>query len=445
MGLDNKAELNFDDNEEDEFDSIGTAFSPMRFDIMQRKVKDLLSDYASQDLDPRPSFQRGYVWDKPRASKLIESILLNVPLPLIYTAEEEDQSEVVIDGQQRLLSVFGYIQGEFPKDKSRFKLTGLKLIKELNGKAFSELDAKDQKAIQRYIFQIIRISNESDADVKFEIFERLNSGSVTLNAQELRNCVYRGEFNKLLKELSEYKEFRSLLGTATSTSRMQDVELVLRFLAFFDRTYLNFNSGMKSFLNDYMDENRRLGLDKASKHIDAFKKSVVMSNTVFGDNAFKKYRLGTDADPGGVWERQINRPLYDVVMWGFTRFEKHQIVPRSDAIRDALIDLLTTDLKFIDAITSAVGDKYKTQYRFETWQKQLGNILAGSRQKRSFSLEIRKELFHSSPECGICNQKILSIDDAHVDHIVPFSAGGKTELSNAQITHRYCNLRKSSS
>lgn len=437
-------EIDFDDREEDELETSGTAFNPMRFDIMQRKVKDLLSDYTSRELDPRPSFQRGYVWDKSRASKLIESILLNVPLPLIYTAEEPDQREVVIDGQQRLLSVFGFIQGSFPKDNSKFKLSGLKLISALNGKGFLDLDPKDQKAIQRYIFQIIRISNESDANVKFEIFERLNSGSVTLNAQELRNCVYRGKFNTTLKKLSELPDFRKLLGTGTSTNRMQDVELVLRFLAFFDKTYLNYTGGMKTFLNDFMDENKNLSEDKALKFSEAFKTASNLAFSVFGDNAFKKFSAGSAGNPDGGWERQINRPLFDIVMWGFTRFDKNAVIRNGDAIRDKLIILTTEDAKFLDAITSAVGDKGKTQYRFEQWQAAMKQAITGELQPRNFSRSIKTNLFKDDPVCKLCNQTIHSLDDAHTDHIVPFSKGGSTTLENAQLTHRYCNLRKSS-
>jgi hypothetical protein len=217
----NDLELSFDDQDEDYEDTSSVnAFTPMHFDTMARKVKDLLSDYASKDLDPRPTFQRGYVWDKGRASRLVESILLNVPLPLIYTAEEDDQREVVIDGQQRLLSVFGFIQGKFPKDNTKLRLSGLKLLKALNGKTYDQLEDSEKKSIQKYIFQIIRISNESHADVKFEIFERLNSGSVTLNAQELRNCVYRGNFNDVLRQLAELDDFRERLINAFGCAEM---------------------------------------------------------------------------------------------------------------------------------------------------------------------------------------------------------------------------------
>ncbi len=437
-------ELVFDDaDEEDEDLGTANAFAPMRFNTMQRKVRDLLSDYASKDLDPRPSFQRGYVWDKNRASRLVESILLNVPLPLVYTAEEADKSEVVIDGQQRLLSVFGFIQGKFPKDQTTFRLSGLKLLKNLNGKLYDALEEADKKAIQNYIFQIIKISNESHADVKFEIFERLNSGSVTLNAQELRNCVYSGKFNEVLRTLADREDFRKLLGGSGTTTRMQDAELVLRFLAFYERTYLNYAPGMKTFLNEFMNEYRNLSDEKASFFEHGFKQATSISYSVFGENAFRKFTVGRKGNPSGEWEKALNRPLYDIVMWGFTRFDKNQIMANSDAIREGLVDLLTTSSTFIDSITSAVGDKTKTQFRFEIWHETLKEIITEKSNPRNFSAELRRNLYKANPVCSICGQTIHSLDDAHVDHVHPFSKGGSTSIENAQLTHRYCNLTKS--
>ena len=435
-------DIAFDDVDDDE-EGVTNAFSPMRFDTTARRVKDLLSDYRSSDLDPRPSFQRGYVWDKSRASRLVESILLNVPLPLIYTAEEIDQTEVVIDGQQRLLSIFGFIEGKFPKDDYPFRLSGLKLMKELNGKTFIDLDEPERRALHKYMFQVIRISNESHADVKFEIFERLNSGSVTLNAQELRNCVYRGSFNTVLRQLADTPDFRKLIGGSGVSNRMQDVELVLRFLAFYERTYLKYSPGMKSFLNSFMDEYRNLGEGKASDFGDAFRKSCSLSYSVFGSHAFRKFRVGSRSNPSGGWEGQINRPLFDIVMWGFTRFEKPVVMRHSDAIRSAMINLLTEDTTFVDSISSATGDRTKTQFRFELWYETLREIIEDSSKARNFPSAIRRRLYETSSMCSICQQGIHSLDDAHVDHILPFSKGGTTTLENAQLTHRYCNLAKS--
>lgn len=436
-------ELEFDDAD-DQYEDFGVvnAFSPMRFNTMQRKVRDLHSDYTSKELDPRPSFQRGYVWDKARASRLIESILLNVPLPLIYTAEEPDKTEVVIDGQQRLMSVFSFIQGKFPKDTSTFRLTGLKLMKNLNGKAYDQLDETERKAIQNYVFQIIKISNESHADVKFEIFERLNSGSVTLNAQELRNCVYRGRFNDVLRDLTKKDDFRKLLGGSGATARMQDAELVLRFLAFYERTYLNYPGSMKSFLNDFMNDYRNISEDRAAAYETAFRQATSLSFSVFGEQAFRKFTLGNQRNPSGSWERQLNRPLFDVVMWGFTRFDKNQVMANADSIRESLVELLTTSPTFVDSITAAVGDKSKTQFRFEIWNDTLKDIMSRPATNRSFDSSLRRRLFGENPECAICRQAIHTIDDAHVDHIHPYALGGETSTDNAQLTHRFCNQSK---
>jgi hypothetical protein len=113
----------FEDQETEDEPTVIGAFQPMLFSTSTRRVRDLNSDYTNQELDPRPSFQRGYVWDLAKASRLIESVLLNVPLPLIYTAEESDSNkEVVIDGQQRLLTLFGYIKGQFPRNGRPFRL-----------------------------------------------------------------------------------------------------------------------------------------------------------------------------------------------------------------------------------------------------------------------------------------------------------------------------------
>ncbi len=436
--------LIFSDADDEYATESASALAPMRYDTMQRKVKDLLSDYSTGDLDPRPSFQRGYVWDKARASKLIESILLNVPLPLIYTAEEQDQREVVIDGQQRLLSVFGFIQNKFPRDGSEFKLRGLKFLPELNGKTFDLLPEKERRYIQKYIFQVIRISGDTQPDVKFEIFERLNSGSVTLNAQELRNCVFRGNFNQLLKDLANLSDFRKLLGGA-STVRMLDAELVLRFLAFLDKTYLNYPGAMTSFLNEFMNDNRNIDVKKSQHFSDKFRHATSLSYSVFGSHAFKKFTVGKHGSENGSWERAFNRPLYDVVMWGFTRYEKNQIFPHIDAIRDNLIELMTTDPIFVDTITSAVGDRTKTTYRFEAWRDRLKSIVTNEKSQRSFSQIVRKNLFEQDPTCALCKNTIVMFDDSHVDHIVPFSKGGLTKEENAQITHRYCNQSKSAS
>ena len=159
----------------------------------------------------QPDFQRQYVWDVEKASRLIESALLDIPLPTIYLSEEVDGKTYVIDGQQRLTSFYSFVIGTFP-DGTEFKLKGLKVFKELNKKAFKELDDTLQEKIKEFTVRTITFLKRSGSELKFEIFERLNTGSVALNDQELRNCIYRGSYNDLLKEMSEYEDFKYLIG-----------------------------------------------------------------------------------------------------------------------------------------------------------------------------------------------------------------------------------------
>ena len=251
-------------------------------------------------------------------------------------------------------------------------------------------------------------------------------------------------FNDVLRQLAELDDFRKLLGGSITTNRMQDAELVLRFLAFQERTYLNYSGAMKSFLNDFMNDFRNVSPEKAAHFEAIFKQAASLSFSVFGPNAFRKFSLGSKNNPSGGWESQLNRPLFDIVMWGFTRFEKNQVIAKSDAIRDALVDLVTNSSVFLDTITSAVGDKGKTQFRFEIWNDTLKEIISETPAKRYFDSGVRRRLFEENATCAICGQMIHTIDDAHVDHIVPFSKGGPTQEANAQLSHRFCNQSKSS-
>ena len=441
----NTANHAFEDQETEDEPTVIGAFQPMLFSTSTRRVRDLNSDYTNQELDPRPSFQRGYVWDLAKASRLIESVLLNVPLPLVYTAEEADTNkEVVIDGQQRLLTLFGYVKGEFPRNGRPFRLKHLKILSDLNGRLFSELEDPYKTKILRYDMTIIKIGASSDPNVKFEIFERLNSGSVSLNPQELRNCIYRGRFNDLLRELTQYPNFRKAIASETLLERMLDAELVLRFLAFYERTFLNFPGGIKSFLNDFMNDYcRHISVDKQKKFTDVFKQASDLAFSVFGENSFRRYSPGTERGADGRWERTVNRALYDIIMWGFTQYDKSAVIQSSDAIRSALINLCVSDDEFRDSITAATNDRSRVNYRFTTWKKSLDSIIGGSTPNpRFFSYEIKSQMFSQSQDCALCGQRIHTIDDCEVDHIVPFVSGGMTTLDNAQLAHRYCNRKK---
>ena len=194
-------------------------------DKNDRSIFELYRRYQRGDLNLDPEFQRNYVWDDKRASLLVESVLLEIPIPVIYLAEEIDGRFTIIDGQQRLRSFFRFINNDF-------KLKNLRVLSDYEGKFFKTLDKDNQIKVEDATLRTIEIRKETNPNVKFEIFERLNVGSVKLNDQELRNCIYRGKYNNLIKELSENKDFLTLLGLDEAQKRMQQREMVLHYLAF---------------------------------------------------------------------------------------------------------------------------------------------------------------------------------------------------------------------
>jgi len=400
-------------------------------------IRELFEMFKDGELHLQPKFQRLHVWDKKKAYKLIESIFLDVPIPVIYLAEEENGVFTVIDGQQRLRSFFDFMDG-------RLKIKGLLVLTELSDKKFTELSTEQKSKFKKATIHTIVIKKESQEDIRFEIFERLNTGSVQLNNQELRNCMFRGNYNELLEDLAKDKTFLSLLGLKEPHKRMMDRETILRFFTFYHSTYLRYEPPMKTFLNNEMRKFLSLDERETERLRKLFKKSVDLTKTVFGENSFRRFIPGSETDTNGVWERKkINKALFDIVMYGFTNYEKHQIVPRSDAIREELIWLMTHDQSFIDSIMLGTSDKSKVLTRFEKWLENLREIVGyPHKEPRAFSLELKAELHRSNPTCGICGQRIQVLDDSEVDHIDFYWRGGKTTPSNARLVHRYCNRQR---
>lgn len=243
--------------------------------------------------------------------------------------------------------------------------------------------------------------------------------------------------------MAEYDQFRKAIKTESALDRMKDAELVLRFLAFHEKSCPNYPGGVKSFLNEFMNDFRNISDDRAKKFSEAFKKAADLAYTVFGENAFRRFSAGNKKDQNGRWEKTVNRALYDILMWGFTQYEKPEVIENSDAIRESLIALILEDDDFREAITAATGDRNRVIHRFESWRKRLADVIGtNGSNPRLFSTELKKELMAASPMCQICGQTIQTLDDAEVDHIKPYSKGGETTGANAQLTHRHCNRSK---
>ena len=432
-------DLIFDEDDQDDTPIIITEGSRQVFsDLTKLSLKGLHDQYKDGDLILQPDFQRHFVWDTKKINRLIESVFLNFPIPVIYLAEEEDGKRTVIDGQQRLHSFFIFFDGNH-------RLKNLVVFTELNGKTYPELSKEHQRKFKNFTTPIVLVLKESQKDIRFEIFERLNTGSVKLNDQEIRNCIYRGSYNEFLKELSEFEDFQYILDNPNLHTRMLDTELILRFFAFHHKTYLKYKSPMKQFLNDEIGQHKHLTQNEIEELRTLFKNSVELIKIIFSNKAFRRIASGNDRDPnGGYKETKFNKGLFDVLMNGFTDYKKPQVIPYGDAIREELLWLSANDKEFIDVISGTGTDSTeKIQKKFEIWRGALKKILGSPRNEpRSFSLELKKQLFQNNPVCAICHQTIMGIDDAEVDHIVFYWRGGATIPSNSRLTHRFCNRQR---
>jgi len=391
----------------------------------------------------QPEYQRNFVATDQIASKLIESILLDVPIPVIYLAEEMDGNFSVIDGQQRLTSFLSFIEGSFP-DARPFKLSSLKVLPELNRKLFKDLDEEQKKKIRSTTIHSIIIKRESNPDIKFEIFERLNTGSTKLNEDEIRNTVYRGSYIQLLADLSENPTFHQLIKKDNFRKRMIYRGMVLRFLAISEKSYLNYKSSMKQFCNKELRDNRNLTTEKAKEYKARFEHCLDLVKIVFGDTAFRRYMPSlNEGEPGNWAAGQINMGLFDLQMVGFANYSKSDVLSKADAIREELLNLMICDRTFQEMITLSTSDTEYLRKRFRIYMDMLERVIGDSHyNQRNFPFAIKQELYDENPYCAISKQKILAIEDAEVDHIYPYSKGGLTERANAQLVLRYFNRAK---
>ena len=442
-------ELQFDSDVESEDESVvvladGQFPKKIITDKFDREVRSFCEDYEDGTLVLRPDFQRHFIWSDAKSSRLIESALLDVPLPTVYLFEEPGGKISVIDGQQRLTAFVSFVRGDFLDSDRAFALSGLKVLKGLNGKKFSGLEEGLRRKIRKTTIRSITFMKGSDPDLKFEVFERLNAESTSLKDQELRNCVYRGPYNDLLKRLSGNDEFRFLMGLQKGPEkRMRDVENVLRFAAFYHANYLGYMPPMKRFLNCDMERHQNIS-DKDAKALEeAFKQTTRSIRSLLGSKAFKRFVRGSDGAHGGHWEPQkFNSSLYDVLMWQFAQPDMDGTVVHRhlDSLREGLIALMTEDDDFHAAITLSTSAKKIVEARFDKFRAMVKSVVGNDRREpRCFSRALKQELYDSDPTCKLCGHHIADIDDAAVDHNKEYWAGGRTIPGNARLAHRYCN------
>lgn len=312
-------------------------YAPQKFEIVNYPADITLKGYLEQWQNGQlqiPAFQRDYVWDVKKASKLIESLILGLPVPGVFLFRPKGSNSLqIVDGQQRILSVIKFQDEKFD-GKSIFRLKGVQ--PHLEGKRFSDLDPDVQFKFQTAVLRatiIQQLSPDDDTSV-YQIFERLNTGGVNLNPMEIRQSVSYGPFVDELKEMNTDPDWMAILGRDVPDKRLRDVELVLRCLALFqcrDR----YEKPMKEFLNQYMEYKRKNDGDFEELKTN-FSLSTAMVVESLGEKPFHL-------------RGRLNYGVLDSVMYAVLSCEE---------IKDfkGKFDALIRDQIYIDAVTYNTSD-----------------------------------------------------------------------------------------
>jgi 5-methylcytosine-specific restriction endonuclease McrA len=420
--------------------TLDTPSGPLNLNKNDRSLAELSRWHQRGRIIIDPEWQRKYVWDNKRASRLIESFLIDLPIPVIYLAINENGQYEVIDGLQRLTSVFNFFA-------NGFALTGLEIQPDLNKKKLGELPPEIQAKLEDTTLRTFELAKNTSHELRFLIFERLNTGGMALNDMEIRNCLYRGSLNNLLKELAETDDFKNCVNQKGLDKRMQDRALLLRYLAFYERTYHKAKKGLKSFFNEFFETYQHAQEDKLKEFRHAFKRSMRACTTVFGDKAFRLRRIyEAKSQKGGEWTPRINATIFQVLAVSMADCDIGQITRSADRIREAYLDLISTDQRWVDAVSQSTGDPAKIEYSFSIWNERLRQALGANEPndgQRIFSYALKEEMFAQDSTCSICGQRISLINDSALDHDIQYWRGGKTIPANARLAHRQCNWQRS--
>ena len=326
--------------ESDDIEDFITPFNPDEISINSKTVSldSVLRRIKNGTIRLTPPFQRKSVWNDLRKSRLIESMMLNIPLPMFYISSDVDGNWDVVDGLQRITTIKEFILGNYDKEKEKYDEKGFKLKKlefwgSLDGKRYDELPGKLYNNIADTELQFTIINPDTPEEVKRNIFKRINTGGMPLTSQEIRHALYQGESTKLLEKLSENEAFLSAV-TKVDDSRMGARELILRFLSFYIRDYTQYqkDSGMDAHLSNSMriiNHINNLSLDaikcefKYDKGIDSnglysnikqvtlekieedFKIAMKRARKIFREHTFRKSYPGKRRTP-------INKTLFEV-------------------------------------------------------------------------------------------------------------------------------------
>ncbi len=329
-----------------------------------------------------PAFQRRDAWDKTRKSKFIESLVLGLPIPQVVLAESKERrgSYIVLDGKQRLLSIRQFAAEDGDTVYETLKLTGLDVRKDLKGKNLQSLRGDlnlfdDLSSFENQPIRTIVIKNWPNETFLYHVFLRLNTGSVPLSPQELRQALHPGAFVSFLdKYSSESKALREILKLKQPDFRMRDAELLLRYFSF--SNYLNDYSGnLKLFLDNTCKTLNAEWADKEgllNEQLMDFELAHECVKSVFKENPYRKWS-------GKTYEARFNRSIFDVMTLSFNNvYVRNSVVGNEAVVEQAFKELCSGNREFLTSIESTTKSLTATHTRISIWFSKLNDVLGTS-------------------------------------------------------------------
>jgi Protein of unknown function DUF262 len=344
----------------EKFDIAQDSLVLQQSDLSLQSVADMV---ASGAIDINPKYQRRERWDDEKNSGLIESFLLNIPVPPIYLAEDEYGVYSVIDGKQRVSAIYKFLKGNLT-------LKNLVKFSELENLSFSELPKSLSNALRiRPYLRVVTLLRQSDPDLKHEVFLRLNKAGVALNAQEIRNVAFRGKFNDLLFDLSDLPYLKAQLNSTPDSKiyrEMTDVQFVLRFFTI-KKYWKNFPGNMDKAMDRFMSRNAKNPDEIIKKQKKDFVDALNFCERIWGDDAFRR--------PEG--SRRVLQGFFDIQMvcsTFLTAIEKERLIQMKAKVKSALVKQLENDEDFYESVSQFTSNPTNVEYRISKFTDILKSL-----------------------------------------------------------------------
>ena len=322
------------------------------YEVMRRIDKD---SYVM-----KPDFQREFIWPKDTQSKLIESVLMRIPLPVFYMAEDDEGKMIVVDGLQRLSTFWMFLKG-----KLRLQLPERQ---DIHGKRFADLAPKFQNRIEDCNLTFYIIDAKTPERARLDIFDRVNSG-MKLTRQQMRNSLYMGKATRFLKEEAQTGIFSQATGGSLNAKTMRDREFVNRFCAFrILATAAYSRDDMDGFLAECLKKMNKFSDDQLAGLSQAFRRTLAHNFGLFGKHAFRKHTLGQEQ------RKVLNASLWDVMSTGLSYYPTEQVKAHAEPLRRAVYGLLD-DSAFDTAITYGPNNPVRVRTRFDMSREMFKKIL----------------------------------------------------------------------